>query len=78
MCGLIESPPEMSHLFVENKIITDKKRDDIQQCITAATGDIAEGLDVHIPAEGPVEKVNSIDHQLGRVLLSSEGAKVKN
>ena len=43
---------------MQDKIITDEKNENIQQCIGASTGSIPEGLDGHQLSEGRVEKIN--------------------
>jgi hypothetical protein len=54
----------MQYLFMQDKIIADKKNQDIQDGIGSAAGGIAESLYGHQLSEGRVEKINKRDDLL--------------
>lgn len=56
--GLEYDKAQVQVLLVQDKIITDKKNEDIQKCIASPAGRITEGLNRHDPAEWRIEKIN--------------------
>jgi hypothetical protein len=62
----------VNYFLLQNKIVTDKINEDIQQSITPSTGQVAEGFFIHECPERRIKKINGIDDQI----LQNEGAKV--
>ena len=54
---LERNKPEMEHLFVQYKIIGQEKNKNVEQCVGAAAGCVAKGLQRDELSEGRVEKI---------------------
>jgi hypothetical protein len=49
---------QVHHLFIQNKVIADKKYHDIKKCISTAAGDIPKSLDWNEFPERRIKKIN--------------------
>jgi hypothetical protein len=56
--GLKYQQAQVEVLLMQDKIITDKKNENIQQGIPPAAGGITKGLQRHNPAKWRIEKIN--------------------
>ena len=55
----------MNDFFVQNKIITDKERDNVKQGVSPSANNIAERLNVQEFPERLVKEVNEVGNQPG-------------